>query len=72
MEQQNNSMTSDRNNKTEKELLYLKDFLSWELLAMKKCHHSVQSCTDPDIQNVIKQIGRKHQLHYDTLLNHLQ
>jgi rRNA maturation endonuclease Nob1 len=72
-QQQNNAnMTADRNLLTDKELHYLKDYMSWELLAMKKCQHAAQSCQDPEIQNVIKQIGLKHIQHYEVLLSHLQ
>ena len=71
MNQQTNT-TADRNLITSKELGYIEDYLSWELLAMKKCNHAVQSCTDPDIQNLIKQIGNVHVQHYNALVNYLQ
>jgi len=67
-----NQTTSNRNVLTDKELHYIKDFLSWELLAMKKCSEAASRCTDLQIQNTIKEAGRKHQQHYDTLLSHLQ
>lgn len=67
-----NQTTSNRNVLTDKELLYVKDFLSWELLAMKKCSEAASHCTDPQIQNAINEAGRKHQQHYDTLLSYLQ
>jgi len=63
--------TSDRNLLSDKELHYLKDFLSWELLAVKKCHDAANRSTDPQIRSLIEQIGRKHRQHYETLLHHL-
>ncbi|MFW6030860.1 MAG: ferritin-like domain-containing protein [Halanaerobiales bacterium] len=57
---------------TTKDLSYIKDALSWELLAVKKCHHFVQECNDNQIKQTIEQIGRMHQNHYQKLLNHLE
>lgn len=71
-QQSNTNTTSDRNLLSDKELYYLKDFMSWELLAMKKCEHAAGSTQDPEIQAKIKEIGRNHVQHYDTLLKHLQ
>lgn len=69
---QQKDMTSDRSLLTDKELHYLKDYLSWELLAMKKCGHAANHCTDAAIAGVINDIGKKHRQHYETLLAHLQ
>ncbi|TJY39677.1 hypothetical protein E5161_17095 [Cohnella pontilimi] len=57
---------------TTKDFLYLKDQLSWEILAMKKCRHFAQECTDPEISQAIDKAGRMHQRHYELLLKHLQ
>jgi len=51
-----------------KDLNYIKDEMSWELLAFKKCHHYAQECQDPQIKQLIDDIGRKHQRHYEQLL----
>lgn len=56
---------------TTKDLNYLKDELSWELLAFKKCHHYAQECQDQSIKQLIDQVGRMHQQHYEQLLTHL-
>ncbi|GGE07085.1 hypothetical protein GCM10011571_05390 [Marinithermofilum abyssi] len=56
---------------TTKELNYLKDALSWELLAMKKCHHYAQECQDPQLKQLIDRTGQLHQNHYQQLLQHL-
>jgi len=57
---------------TTKDHLYLKDQLSWELMAMKKCRHFAQECTDPEIARAIDEAGRMHQRHYELLLKHLK
>lgn len=57
---------------TTKDYLYLKDQLSWELVAMKKCHHVAKQCSDSDIREAIDKAGRMHQRHYELLLKHLK
>lgn len=57
---------------TTKDLAYLKDSLSWELLAMKKCHHFAQACSDPQLREALEAACRMHQRHYETLLGHLK
>jgi hypothetical protein len=57
---------------TTKDCLYLKDQLSWELIAMKKCHHTALECQDPEIAQAIDRAGQMHQRHYQLLLKHLQ
>ena len=57
---------------TTKDCLYLKDMLSWELIAMKKCYHTAQECMDPQIKQAIDKAGQMHQHHYQMLLKHLQ
>lgn len=55
-----------------KDSLYLKDQLSWILVAMKKCAHFAQECTDPQVKQAIDKAGQMHQRHYNLLLKHLQ
>jgi spore coat protein CotF len=57
---------------TTKDCMYLKDELSWELLAMKKCSELAKQCTDPEIRQAIDKVGHVHQQHYMRILNHLQ
>lgn len=64
--------TPNRNQLSEKELLYLTDFLSWELLAIKKCNDAANRCQDMQIANLIRSTGQKHQQQYDTILSFLQ
>ncbi|TMV46108.1 hypothetical protein FE783_27180 [Paenibacillus mesophilus] len=71
MQQQNMNMTANRNMHSDKELHYLKDFLSWELLAVKKCKDAADACTDPQIRQMIEQTGQKHIAHYESILAEL-
>lgn len=57
---------------TSKDILYLKDALSWELLAFKKFHFLAQHSTDPEIKQALDNAGAMHQNHYQRLLTHLQ
>lgn len=68
----NANMTSNRNLLADKELDYLSDFMSWELLAAKKCHHAAMQCNDPQIREFINQVGHRHLQHYENLLSHIQ
>jgi hypothetical protein len=71
MQNQQTTTTTDRNVLTDKELSYVKDYLSWELLAMKKCNDVANNCQDMQIKQQIQAAGRKHQQHYETILSHL-
>jgi len=55
-----------------KDLLYIKDALSWELLTFKKFHFMAQQVQNPQIQQALNQAGRMHQNHFERLLTHLQ
>ncbi|KZE53941.1 rubrerythrin family protein [Brevibacillus parabrevis] len=55
-----------------KDLSYIKDALSWELLAFKKLHFFAQQATDPEVKQCLEKTGRMHQQHYQKLLSHLQ
>lgn len=57
---------------TTKDLLYLKDQLSWQLIAMKKCSHYAQDCTDPQVKQALDKAGKMHLRHYQMLLTHCQ
>lgn len=71
-QQQNTVMQVPPQVVTVKDSLYLKDQLSWELLAMKKCRHFAQECSDPEIVQMIDKAGQMHQRHFNLLLKHLQ
>lgn len=55
-----------------KDLSYLKDMMSWELLAMKKCAHFAGEATDPAVQSMLQKMGQMHQSHYQKILHHCQ
>jgi excinuclease UvrABC ATPase subunit len=71
-QQQTNMMQVPPQVVTTKDSLYLKDQLSWELLAMKKCRHFAQECSDQEMSQMIDKAGQMHQRHYMLLLKHLQ
>lgn len=57
---------------TTKDHLYLKDMLSWQLNAMKKCAHFANECTDTDVKQALNNAGHMHLRHYQMLLKHCQ
>lgn len=57
---------------TTKDCSYLKDALSWKLLAFKKLHFFAQQATDPEVKQALEKAGQMHQRHYQKLLTHLQ
>jgi len=57
---------------TTKDALYLKDAMSWELVAFKKLHFLAQQAKDPEVRQHLEKAGQMHQKHYQTLLRHLQ
>jgi hypothetical protein len=55
-----------------KELSYIKDFLSWELLIAKKCNQYATQEVDPVFKGVFNNVGQIHQQNYLNLLTYLQ
>lgn len=55
-----------------KDLSYLKDAMSWEMLAFKKFHFYAGHVQDEEIKQALDQAGKMHQEHYQRLLSHLQ
>ncbi|CCQ96314.1 hypothetical protein CULT_40077 [[Clostridium] ultunense Esp] len=43
---------------TTKDALYIKDALSWMLIAFKKMHHFAQEATDPQVKQALDKAGR--------------
>lgn len=56
---------------TEKEVLYISDFLSWELLGMKKCFAMAEQSQDAEVKTLFQTIGQKHEQNYRKLLQQL-
>lgn len=57
---------------TTKDMLYLKDILSWELLAFKKFHFLAQQVSNTEIKQALDKVGKMHQDHFQRLLPYLQ
>ncbi|MFS0778114.1 ferritin-like domain-containing protein [Neobacillus sp. 3P2-tot-E-2] len=57
---------------TTKDVLYIKDALSWELLAFKKFHFMANQIQNPQLKDALTKAGQMHQNHYQRLLTHLQ
>ncbi|TDT50315.1 spore coat protein [Fonticella tunisiensis] len=57
---------------TEKELLYLKDQLGAEAIAIKKLMDYKANITDPELGNMVNEMITKHQDHYNRLLSHIK
>lgn len=54
-----------------KDIMYLTDALSWNLLAMKKAHFYAQHCQDQELKTAFDNCGQMHQKHYEKILSHL-
>ncbi|AOT69034.1 hypothetical protein [Geosporobacter ferrireducens] len=54
-----------------KELNYVKDFLSWELLSAKKCYQYAQQETNPQRKQLFMDTVNVHQQNYMSLLNYI-
>lgn len=57
---------------TQKDLAYLHDQMSWELLATKKAYQYAHQTMEPECAKLMHQIGEKHQRNLERLLGHLQ
>ena len=54
-----------------KELNYIKDVLSWDLLAAKKCFQYANQETDPAYKQLFSDTANVHQQNYQTLLQYV-
>ena len=55
-----------------KELNYVKDYLSWELLAVKKCYNYASQESNTEDQKIFFDAVKVHQNNYMNLLNYIQ
>ena len=55
-----------------KELSYLNDFLSWELLSAKKCYQYANQETNSAHQQVFFDAAHVHQQNYSNILNYVE
>lgn len=58
-------------NLSTKEVNYIRDLLSWELLATKKCQQYGQQETNPTHQKTFYDAANMHQLNYNNLLGYV-
>lgn len=59
-------------NLSTKEVNYIKDMLSWELLATKKCFQYVNQEMNPARKSLFFDTQNMHQQNYVNLLNYLE
>lgn len=57
-------------NLSTKEVNYLKDHLSWELAAVKRCYNYAQECQDQKFTQLLHEVGKIHQENFTDLLNY--
>lgn len=59
-------------NLSTKELNYIKDFLTWELLMAKKCKQYADQETTPGFGEIFTQAAQLHQQNYLNLVSYLE
>jgi hypothetical protein len=57
---------------TEKDLAYLHDQMSWELVATKKAYQYAHQTLEPECKQLMFQIAEQHQRNMERLLAHLE
>ncbi|MCM3718717.1 hypothetical protein [Fictibacillus phosphorivorans] len=56
---------------TGKDLNYVRDMLSWNLLGMKKAHFMASQCQDPEVKMTLEKVCRMHESHYQKIIGHI-
>ena len=51
-----------------KDLSYIKDMLSWNLVMAKKSKEYLKLVSDKDVKEIIKRVNEVHKSHYEILL----
>lgn len=62
---------SDMTPLSEKDLAYMKDHMSWELVACKKAYQYAHQTLEPECRQLAFQIAEQHQRNLERILNHL-
>lgn len=57
---------------TEKDLAYLKDQMSWELVAAKKAYQYAHQTLEPECRQAMFEIAEEHQRNLERLLHHVR
>jgi hypothetical protein len=56
---------------TQRELLYLEDFLKAEQLAYKSMNFFAEQCTDQSVKQLCQDCAQSHKQNYQTMVKHL-
>ncbi len=51
-----------------KDLSYIKDMLSWNLVMAKKSKEYLKLVSDKDVKEIMKKVNEVHKSHYEMLL----
>lgn len=51
-----------------KDLSYIKDMLSWNLVMAKKSKEYLKLVSDKDVKEIIKRVNEVHKSHYEILM----
>lgn len=57
---------------TEKDLTYIKDQMSWELVAAKKAYQYAHQTSDPECRSLMFQVAEQHQRNLERVMQHLE
>lgn len=57
---------------SEKDLAYMKDHLSWELIAAKKAYQYAHQTLEPESRQLMFQAAQQHQTNCQQIMQHLQ
>ncbi|HEY8347940.1 MAG TPA: hypothetical protein VIL07_11840 [Symbiobacteriaceae bacterium] len=63
---------SDRAPLSEKELFYIRDQMSWELVAAKKAYQYAHQTSDPECRNLMFTVAEQHQRNLERVMQYLQ
>ncbi|MGI6329902.1 MAG: spore coat protein [Bacilli bacterium] len=55
-----------------KDLDYIKDMLTCNLILSKKAHHYEDYVEDEDVKNIVEKVCKTHAKHYQKILNLLK
>jgi hypothetical protein len=72
MQQQNQTYSQPPTMISTKDFLYLEDMMNWNFIAMKKAHFYAKHIQDQEVKTVLEKVGKMHQDHYMTILQHMQ
>ena len=56
---------------TQRELMYLEDFLKAEQLAYKSMNFMSEQCTDQSVKQLCQNCAQSHKQNYQTMVKHL-